>query len=64
MCFKCEPDKMIAYDDYSLCYQHLTKYMVVTGNDNQVYKSNLTILYIESGQDFFYTYGHEQELCY
>jgi hypothetical protein len=23
MCFKCEPDKMIAYDDYNLCYQHL-----------------------------------------
>lgn len=23
MCFKCPADKMIAYDDYNLCYAHL-----------------------------------------
>ena len=23
MCFKCDPDKMIAYDDYNDCYKHL-----------------------------------------
>ena len=25
MCFKCEPDKMIAYDNYTDCYNHLSK---------------------------------------
>ena len=25
MCFKCPGDKMIAYDDYNLCYAHLNE---------------------------------------